>query len=218
MPDRRTTRADTTNVKRDRTEEMPPAEAAPRTEQQQPIGEQKVLETVEGIMEKLSLFMNHTNQSSQVLDKILEHMESQGEQILKSILVHPKPLTTRTIEEVFEETSKETVLHRDDIDQVDEETSEYDHEAVLEEYTGKVDGRHGITEDIISNIDATDQIDEEEISLDHEETIQNDADKDQDDKNAYVNENIIRKSFGPSMISHYLTDDKFPDDSNPKNV
>ena len=130
--------------------------------------------------------MNQTNQNFQVLDKILEHMESQGEQILKSMLVHPKSITTRTIEEVFEETSTETVLHRDDIDKVDEETSEYVHGAVLEKYTDKVDGRHGITEDIISNIDATDQIDEEEISLDHEETIQNDADKDQDDKTHLV--------------------------------
>ena len=55
MPDRRTTRADTTSVKKDQSDEMPQAEAMPRAEQQQSIGEQKVLETVENrdIMEKL---------------------------------------------------------------------------------------------------------------------------------------------------------------------
>ena len=92
MPDKRTTRAETTSIKRDHTEEMPQDEAAPRTEQQQPIGEQKVLETVEGIMEKLSLFMNQTNQSFQEMRK----QNNQSFQELRKQMEHSEAVQTPT--------------------------------------------------------------------------------------------------------------------------
>ena len=75
MPDR-TTRADTTSVERDHTEEMPQAEAAPRVEHQQQIGEQKVLEVkTRDLMDMLCEMMNQFDQNFQALNKQLEQME-----------------------------------------------------------------------------------------------------------------------------------------------
>ena len=110
MPDRRTTRADTTSVKKDQSDEMPQAEAMPRAEQQQQISEQKVFETVENrdIMEKLSLFMNQTNQSLQELRKQMEHSEAVQNQRMENFeAVQNQPqksLTIRVKEEVDEAT------------------------------------------------------------------------------------------------------------------
>ena len=44
------------------------------------------------------------------------------------------------------------------------------------------------------------------------------ADKDQDNENESDSENIIQTSFGSIVTSQYVIEDKFDDDSDPKNV
>ena len=201
MPDR-TTRADT-SVKKDHTEEMPQAEATLRAENQQPMDEPKVLETVtkRDIMEKLYLMMKQFDQSFQALNK---QMELQTLRTIESL----SPATrTQLKEEFLEETSKEAVLHEYDV-RLDDKTNVYDHDEVSEDDTDKEDDLQEVTEETFANKYDTDRNDEDEIAWNIDEAIENGADKDQNDENA----------FFPIMISQSLSGDKFQNDSDSKNV
>ena len=204
MPDR-TTRADT-SVKKDHTEEMPQAEATLRAENQQPMDEPKVLETVEkrDIMEKLYLMMKQFDQSFQELRKQMavrnQRLEQMELQIVRTIESLSPTTRTKWREEVLEETSIETLLHVED-NKVDDETSQYDHDEELNDDTDKEDDLQEITEESISNTYSSDQKDEDNTS-DLDEINPNDTDKDQNDES----------------ISSCWSEDKFQNDSDSKNV
>ena len=215
MTDRRITHADIPSVEKDHAG-MPQAKPLPRAGHKQPMDEPKVLETVtkRDIMEKLSLMMNQFDQNFQALNKQLEQMELRTVRTIESL----SPTNgTQWKEEVLEETSKEAVLHEFD-DQSDDKTNVYHDEEAFEYDADKYNELKEIPEESISNIDDSDQNDEEENTLDLDEAIQNDTDKDQDDENAYDYENITRASVGSIAIAQYLSDDKFQDALDSKNV